>query len=71
MFGFVLFEDGPVFFGEGGDLAGDVVADGVQAGHGFAVFGFGACAFLRVGSVGVDLLLGGHGRGSTRGRFHD
>ncbi len=36
MVGFEGFEDGAVGVGEGGDLAGDVVADGVEAGFGFA-----------------------------------
>jgi len=60
VFRFEFFEDGAVGVVESGDLAGDVVADGVEAGFRFAFGGVRAGGFLRVGAVCFDLFLRCH-----------
>jgi len=47
--------------GENGELGGEAVFEGVEAGGEFAGVGFGAGGFLSVEAVGRDLLFGGHG----------
>jgi len=67
-FGLQLFEARAVFVGEGGDLAGEVVADGVETDLVLACFGRGAGGFFRVFAVCGDLFVGCH-FGASRFRF--
>ena len=52
-----------VFRGHEGELAGEVVADGVDAGTAFAFGGFGAGGMEGVVAIGVELFFGDHGFG--------
>ena len=54
VFGFQFFEKDAVSIGESGDLAGEVVADGVEAGFGLTFFGR-AGRFFCVGAICRDL----------------
>jgi hypothetical protein len=75
VFGLERFEDGAVFGGEGDDLSGEVVADGVEAGFFFAFERARAAAFESVEAVGRELLLGDRAFGirgrCVRRRYHD
>jgi hypothetical protein len=55
-----LVEEFRVLAVENGVLGGEAMFEGIEAGSGFAVLGFGASAALGVGTVRIDLFLRGH-----------
>ena len=49
-----------IFGGHSGNLAGEAVAERVEAGGLFAIFRFGACGQKGVAAIGFESLVGNH-----------